>query len=138
MIRSLSWSVLLGACVACGGASTQADEAAEATFRRVTPLATSESQQDCFDRVKRSVLDGALAIEDYEATLGAECGAPTVSESKGDPSPSEPTPTAAPEDPAQIECFNAVKAQAIAEGWSGETYEAELTARCETPTAGGG
>jgi hypothetical protein len=130
MIRRLSWIVVLGAIVGCDGAST---ESIETAARRLTPEATSETQRDCFIRVKQTVLDGVLPIEAYEAALVAECGATSDGGAAADPSP---TPSDEP-DLARLECYNAVKSQAIAEGWSGEAYEAALVAECGATSDGG-
>ena len=154
-------SLALVTTVGCGGpTSGELNE----TLRRATPLASSESQAACFDRVKGSVLDGTLAIEDYEASLLAECGPPEIADvgepiDKGEPdegqpgTPNEPSepfdkgePGDAPDpgfaggtggdlgpapDSPRAECYNAVKAAAVAEGWAGEVYEAELIAQCD-------
>jgi hypothetical protein len=160
-------SSALVAAVGCGGpTSGELNE----TLRLATPLASSESQEACFDRVKGSVLDGTLAIEDYEASLLAECGPPEIADvgepidkGEGDVAPpgtagepSEPgtagepfdkgEPGDAPDpgfaggtggdigpapDSPRAECYNAVKAAAVAEGWAGEVYEAELIAQCD-------
>lgn len=126
-----TWTLALLAAIGCGGPTTAA---IQETFRQVTPLAANEAQEDCFNRVKQSVLDGQLELEAYEATLRSECGLGESTDggegtSGGEstaPTPEEPAP-----DPSRVECYNAVKATAIAEGWTGERYEAELVAQCD-------
>lgn len=162
-------SLALVTTVGCGGpTSGELNE----TLRRATPLTSSESQAACFDRVKASVLDGVLAIEDYEASLLAECGPPEIADEpieKGEPGADQPDEPSLPSDPGEpiekgepgdaplpdvaggtggdigpapdsprAQCYNAVKATAIAEGWAGEVYEAELIAQCDGLSADGG
>lgn len=164
-------SLALVTTVGCGGpTSGELNE----TLRRATPLASSESQAACFDRVKGSVIDGTLAIEDYEASILAECGPPEIADvgepiDKGEPGADQPGTAGEPSDPGELiekgepgdaplpdvaggtggevgpapdspraECYNAVKAAAVAEGWAGEVYEAELLAQCDGLSDDGG